>query len=96
MYIYLESLLCKLRGEIINFAKILKELKKKLKSLSIKNILLSEENADKEKDDTLFVKLQLNKEKLEQQEKRENKMRGNMVHYRALHEKDWEKQKRFS
>ena len=86
----------KLRGEIIKFAKSLIRTEKEIEITLNKNILLLEENSDKEKDDTLFVKLQPNKEKLEQQEKRVNKMRGNMVRSRALHEKDREKQKPFS
>ena len=93
--LFLETLLCQLRGKIIKFSKNLKKKEAEMEESLIKSIHLLQVNIDSDTEFNLFKINSLRKQTLQLENLREKKIKGSMVRSRAALIDNWEKPSKY-
>ena len=93
--LFLETLLCQLRGKIIKFSKNLKKKKAEMEESLIKSINLLQVDIDSDTEVNLFKINSLREQTLQLENLREKKIKGSMVRSRAALIDNWEKPSKY-
>ena len=93
--LFLETLLCQLRGKIIKFSKNLKKKETDMEVSLIKSISILQKDIDSDNNNNLFKINSLREQTLQLENLREKKIKGSMIRSRAALIDNWEKPSKY-